>query len=157
MHDIDKDLLTLYREVKAENPKLDEELISDFMYRMKDIAYNTLMEKKFGCHITNGTQFESAMKYLKDGTGSHVHPKWSYDDVIRIAKSYIDIDQEDFYDWDLATQANIFYYDYGNIESEPSRVIRLAISSLKDADYPFSAPDERAYHWWKAHEEKDKE
>ena len=47
MHDIDQDLLTLYREVKAENPKLDEELISDFMYRMKDVAYNTLMIQIF--------------------------------------------------------------------------------------------------------------
>lgn len=157
MHDIDQDLLTLYREVKAENPKLDEELISDFMYRMKDIAYNTLMEKKFGCHITNGTQFESAMKYLKDGTGSHVQPKWSYDDVIRIARSYIDIDQEDFYDWDLVTWSNIKYYDYGTIESEPSKIVRIAIADLRDTDQSLCEPSELAYHWWKAHEEKERE
>ena len=69
-------------------------------------------------------------------------------------KYYVNIEEEDFYEWDLVVWANVKYYDYANIETEPSKIIHISIADLTDKDYPFSPPDERAYHWYMEHKEK---
>ena len=148
-------ILDKYNELKRERPNLNHEIVMMLIEDMSDVA-NMLFDKLlFGCHIYNEEMGKKAMSYIKDINGMQRPQMWSYDDVMKIAKNYVNIEDEDFYEWDLVVWANVKYYDYANIETEPSKIIRISISDLTDKDYPFSPPDERAYHWYMEHKEKE--
>lgn len=148
-------ILDKYNELKRERPNLNHEIVMMLIEDMSDVA-NILLDKLlFGCHIYNEEMGKKAMSYIKDSNGMQRPQMWSYDDVMKIAKNYVNIEDEDFYEWDLVVWANVKYYDYANIETEPSKIIRISISDLTDKDYPFSPPDERAYHWYMEHKEKE--
>ena len=148
-------ILDKYNELKRERPNLNHEIVMTLIENMSDVA-NILLDKLlFGCHIYNEEMGKKAMSYIKDSNGMQRPQMWSYDDVMKIAKNYVNIEDEDFYEWDLVVWANVKYYDYANIETEPSKIIRISISDLTDKDYPFSPPDERAYHWYMEHKEKE--
>lgn len=147
-------ILDKYNELKRERPNLDHELVMTFIEDMSDEASVLLDKLLFGCHIYNEEMAKKAMSYMKDSNGIQRPQMWSYDDVMKIAKNYVNIEEEDFYEWDLVVWANVKYYDYANIETEPSKIIRISIADLTDKDYPFSPPDERAYHWYMKHKEK---
>ena len=148
-------ILDKYNELKRERPNLNHEIVMMLIEDMSDVA-NILLDKLlFGCHIYNEEMGKKAMSYIKDSNGMQRPQRWSYDDVMKIAKNYVNIEDEDFYEWDLVVWANVKYYDYANIETEPSKIIRISISDLTDKDYPFSPPDERAYHWYMEHKEKE--
>lgn len=148
-------ILDKYNELKKERPNIDHELVMTFIEDMEDEASILFDKLLFGCHIYNEEQAKEAMSYIKDSNGMQRPPMWSYDDVMKIAKNYVNIEDEDFYEWDLAVWANVKYYDYSNIENEPSKIIRISIADLTDKDYPFSPPDERAYNWYMEHKEKE--
>ena len=148
-------ILDKYNELKRERPNLNHEIVMMLIEDMSDVA-NILLDKLlFGCHIYNEEMGKKAMSYIKDSNGMQRPQMWSYDDVMKIAKNYVNIEDEDFYEWDLVVWANVKYYDYANIETEPSKIIRISIAHLTDKDYPFSPPDERAYHWYMEHKEKE--
>lgn len=147
-------ILDKYNELKRERPNLDHELVMTFIEDMSDEASILFDKLLFGCHIYNEEMGKKAISYIKDNNGMQRPQMWSYDDVMKIAKNYVNIENEDFYEWDLVVWANVKYYDYANIETEPSKIIRISIADLTDKDYPFSPPDERAYHWYMEHKEK---
>ena len=147
-HKIDSEVLTLYNELKKENLNLDNDMVMMFLEKMPKEAKETLEIMQYGKHIINKSFYEEALKCIKDKNGSMIMP-WSLQDIMKIASNYINIDDEKFFDYDLALWANVKRGDYGHIEKEPSKIIEIAIADLKDKDYPFGDPSERAYCWAK--------
>lgn len=154
-HKIDEEILSLYQEMKKENMNLDNDMVMTFLKRMPIEAKETLETMRYGKHIVSKTMYDEATKCIKDKYGNPVM-LWSVGDVLKIASNYIKVDDEDFFELDLALWANVKKGDYGHIEKEPSKIVEIAISDLTDKDYPYGDPSERAYCWAKAAlEEKD--
>ena len=138
-----------YNQLKAENPNIDKEMIETFIEEMPEEAIMLFDKMMYGCHIVDDEIAEKAMNYIKNNKGEVIGQKWKGEDVLKIAKDYIVIDDENFYPLDLIVWSNVKYGDYSHITTEPSYIIRMAISDLKDSDFPYYPSDERAYHWAK--------
>ncbi len=152
-HKIDNEVLTLYNELKKENLNLDNDMVMMFLENMPKEAKETLEIMQYGKHIISKSLYEEALRHIKDKSGNSIVP-WSLQDVMKIASNYINIDDEKFFDYDLALWANVKRGDYGHIEKEPSKIIEIAIADLKDKDFPYYDASERAYCWAEAVTEK---
>lgn len=148
-HKIDDEVLSLYEEMKKENMNLDRDMVMTFLQEMPCEAKETLETMRYGKHIVRKSMYEEAVKLIRDNNDNPIVP-WSPNDVLKIAANYINIEDEPFFELDLALWANVKRGDYGHIESEPSKIVRIAISDLCDKDYPHGDPSERAYCWAKS-------
>lgn len=141
---------------RKENPNFDKELVNFFASKMPDLFDIYIEGKDYDDHIGTKDIAKLAQKYITNNKGDKIGFKWDYETVLNMARSYIDMDQSDFYPTDIWVWANVKYGDMSEITTEPTTIIRYAISELTDEDYPFGDPSTRAYCWLKKHIENAK-
>lgn len=142
----------IYAELMKEDSTFADKLVKKWRKRMPEQFTKTMIEEQYGCHILDEEQYKEGLQFVKDYKGNKIDP-WSKDDVLRIAKDYVNIENEDFYPWDLVFWSQVKKGDYEHIVSEPAKIIRIAISDLIDKDY-YDDPSERAYKWIEYHLDK---
>lgn len=152
-HKIKDEVMTLYNDLKKNNLQIDKDMVMTFFERMPEEAMTVLTEMQYGKHIVNREFYNRAIKYIKDYKGNPINT-WTVSDVMSIADKYINIDDEPYYNYDLAFQANARKGDYGHIVVDSATIIRLAIADLSDKDYIYGEADERAYEMAKCLIEK---
>ena len=88
--------------------------------------------------------------YIKDNK-DRISDSWNKEDIMKVVREYVDIDKEDFYDYDIAMMANIFKGDFYHRVNDSTKIILMALDALRDNDFPYFDPSERAYKWVLAH------
>ena len=146
----------IFTEMLMENPDFAKKLVKEWRTRMPQEYARTMFLAKWGCHITTKEFYNKGLKFITNDDSKPIEP-WSVEDILNIAKNYINIHDEDFYDLDLAMMVNILKGDIYNIVKDIDKIVLIAIKFLTDEDYPFSDPSERAYKWVECHLEKQRE
>jgi len=146
----------IYAEMLKENPDFAKKLVKEWRDKMPENYAKTMYVEKWGCHITSPEMYEKGLSYITDNKKEKIS-FWTIEEVKKIARDYINIDDQDFYDHDLALQSNIKKGDYGSFMTDASKIIRAAIADLTDEDYPWGDPSERAYKWVEAHIKEEQE
>lgn len=124
-----------------EYPEEVEAMLLDFYERMPKLAEMAINEIIYGCHIYDNDMYMKAIHCLKNVDGSTV-PHWTVEQVN--AKAGIDFDTKDYTLHDLAYTMNMLFSDYGNIFTDTSYYLKMAMNYLTDNDY-CGDPSERAY------------
>lgn len=148
MHDI-------VEEIKKNNPEFIEKSFNIFAEKMPKLLLIMYEGDKYDCHIGTKEVAMLAKEYIVNNKDEYIGFHWTYEDVTNTAKNYIDFEKVDFYPCDLWVWANVKYGDMSHIVSEPSTILKYAISELSDKDFPYYAPDKRAYYWLKKHIENE--
>lgn len=146
----------IYAEMLMEDPDFAKKLVKGWREKMPLEYSKTMFIAKWGCHITTKDFYEKGLKFITDDNGKPIEP-WAIEDILNVAKNYINIDNEAYYQLDLAMMTNILKGDIYSVVKDADKVVLIAIKFLSDEDYPFSDPSERAYKWVECHLEKQKE
>lgn len=141
--------------IRQENPKFDRQMVDTFAKKMPKLLNILIDGIEFDNHIGTKEVAKLAESYITNNKGEYIGFKWEFEQVAEIVKNYIDIEQAEFYPFDIWVWANVKYGDMGHITNEPSTIIRYAISELTDEDFPFYDASQRAYCWLKKHIEND--
>lgn len=143
----------IFLEMSMEDPDFAKKLVKKWRDKMPSEYCKEMQMVKWGCHIISKSFYEKGLEFIKDKNGKPIEP-WSVEDILNVAKNYIKIDEEPFYELDLAMQSNILKSDILPIVKEPEKVVLIAIEFLNDGDFPFYDPSERAYRWVECHLDK---
>lgn len=141
--------------IRQENPKFDRQMVDTFAKKMPKLLNILIDGIEFDNHIGTKEVAKLAESYITNNKGEYIGFKWEFEQVAEIVKNYIDIEQAEFYPFDIWVWANVKYGDMGHITNEPSTIIRYAIAELTDEDFPFYDASQRAYCWLKKHIEND--
>lgn len=141
--------------IRQENPNFDKKMVDIFAKNMPELLLVMIDGEEYDKHIGTKDVAMLAEKYITDHKGEHIGFKWTYEDVLSVAKNYINIDDAEFYPCDLFVWANVKYGDMAHIISDAGSIIKYAISELTDEDFPFYPASQRAYCWLKKHVEND--
>lgn len=142
--------------IRQENPNFDRDLVNGFAKRMPELLGIMIDGEEYDCHIGSKDVAKLAEPYITNHKGEYIGFKWTYEDVISVARNYINIDDAEFYPCDLWVWANVKYGDMGHIINDSQMIIKYAISELTDSDFPFYPASQRAYYWLKKHIENTK-
>jgi hypothetical protein len=140
----------IYMHKMKEDPYFSQHLIDSWREQMPDQFARRMYEEEYGCHIVDEDMYKHGLLFIKDNHGNLLDP-WNKTDILKVVRDYIDIDKEDFYDYDIAMMANIFKGDFYHRVNDSTKIILMAIDALKDNDFPYFSPSERAYKWVIAH------
>lgn len=143
--------------IRQENPNFDKKMVDIFAKNMPELLLVMIDGEEYDKHIGTKEVAMLAEKYITNNKGEHIGFKWTYDDVLSVAKSYINIDDAEFYPCDLFVWANVKYGDMSHIINDAGSIIKYTISELTDEDFPFYPASQRAYCWLKKHIENDEE
>ena len=141
--------------IRKENPNFDKQMVNAFADKMPKLLNILIDGIEYDEHIGSKEVAKLAEAYISNNKGEHIGFKWNYDDTINIVKNYVDLNDTDFYPTDIWVWANVKYGDMSHITTEPTTIVRYAISELTDEDYPFGEPSSRAYCWLKKHIENE--
>ena len=141
------------KKIRQENPKFNEQIVDMFAEIMPDLLNIMIDGFKYDCHIASKDVAKLAESYITNNKGEHIGFKWKYEDVVDMAKNYVNLDETEFYPADLYVWANVKYGDMSHITKDPNTIIEYAISELSDDDFPFYPASQRAYQWVKRHVE----
>ena len=139
------------QKIRTEYPDFDKKMVDMFAKTMPKLMLVMLDGQEYVNHIGSKEVADFAMDYITNNKGELVGKHWTEEQVHSLAKNYINIEDEDFYDCDLYVWANVKYGDFGHIISDSSSIIKIAIAELKDDDFPYFPASERAYRWLKKH------
>lgn len=122
-------------------PEEVEQMLYEWYEKMPELAEMSINEIIYGCHIYDVEMYDTAVHLLKnvDGTSS---PHWTVEQIN--SKASIDFDTKDYTLYDLAYIMNMLFSDYGNIFTDSSYYLKMAINYLTDKDF-CGDPSERAY------------
>lgn len=146
----------IFLEMSMEDADFAKKLVKKWRDKMPLQYCQEMQIAKWGSHIISKNFYEKGLEFIKDENGKPIEP-WSVEDILNVAKNYIKIDEEPYYELDLAMQTNILKGDIFPIVKDPEKVVLIAINFLSDEDYPFSEPSERAYKWVECHLDKQQE
>ena len=134
-------------------PSEVEEMVYEWYEKMPELAEIAIDAIIYGKHLFDNEMYNKAIKLLKnvDGTAS---PHWTVEQVE--AKANTDFDTKDYTLHDLAYIMNMLFSDYGNIFTDTSYYMKMAINYLTDPDY-CGEPSERAFYDAKKRLEYNKE
>lgn len=141
--------------IRKEHPDFDRELVDNFARIMPDLLSILIDGCMYDNHIGSKDVAKLAEKFITNDKGEHIGFRWDYETVLNTARSYVDLNQSDFYPTDLWVWANVKFGDMGHITTDTQIIIRYAISELSDEDYPFEDASQRAYYWLKKHVENE--
>jgi hypothetical protein len=139
------------KKIRQENPNFDKMLVDIFADNMPDLLLVMTDGEEYDKHIGTKDVAMLAEPYIYNTKGEHVGFRWSYDDVMNVAKNYINIDDMEFYPCDLYVWANVKYGDLSHIIGDAGSIIKVAIAELTDPDFPFYPASQRAFCWLKKH------
>lgn len=143
----------IYNEEVAKDSEFNKKLVMEWRKDMRDGFAKKMYQIRYGCHIFDEHEYEEGTSYITDNKENKI-TLWPIEDIKKIASNYITIEDEKFKEYDLYLWANVKKADVYGIESDPVKIIKMAIADLKDKDYPYFQPEERAYKWLEAHREK---
>lgn len=132
--------LNKYKELKKDNPNIDNELIITFIEQMPQEAICLFDYMLYGYHIVSKEMYEDAVDCLVNQDGSK-GAKWSLTEIEN--KVNIDFDNKDYTLMDYAYTLNMKYSDIGDLIST-DMLMKIAKRYLEDKDY-YGDPSERAY------------
>lgn len=132
--------LNKYKELKKDNPNIDNELIMTFIEQMPQEAICVFDYMLYGYHIVSKEMYENAVDCLVNQDGSK-GAKWSLTEIEN--KINIDFDNKDYTLMDYAYTLNMKYSDIGDLIST-DMLMKIAKRYLEDKDY-YGDPSERAY------------
>lgn len=132
--------LNKYKELKKDNPNIDNELIMTFIEQMPQEAICVFDYMLYGYHIVSKEMYEDAVDCLVNQDGSK-GAKWSLTEIEN--KINIDFDNKDYTLMDYAYTLNMKYSDIGDLIST-DMLMKIAKRYLEDKDY-YGDPSERAY------------
>lgn len=132
--------LNKYKELKKDNPNIDNELIMTFIDQMPQEAICVFDYMLYGYHIVSKEMYEDAVDCLVNQDGSK-GAKWSLIEIEN--KINIDFDNKDYTLMDYAYTLNMKYSDIGDLIST-DMLMKIAKRYLEDKDY-YGDPSERAY------------
>lgn len=132
--------LNKYKELKKDNPNIDNELIMTFIDQMPQEAICLFDYMLYGYHIVSKEMYEDAVNCLVNQDGSK-GAKWSLTEIEN--KINIDFDNKDYTLMDYAYTLNMKYSDIGDLIST-DMLMKIAKRYLEDKDY-YGDPSERAY------------
>jgi hypothetical protein len=141
--------------IRAEHPDFDKRMVDIFAKKMPMLMLVMLDGEEYDCHIGSKDVAMLADKFIKNNKGEHIGFKWTYEQVMAVAKNYIDLENAEFYPCDLYVWANVKYGDMGHLGADSSMIIKYAISELTDIDFPYYHASQRAYYWLKKHIENE--
>lgn len=140
-------------QIRKDNPDFDKKMVDIFAKKMPCLLLVLMDGEKYDKHIGSMDVADLAKEYITNNAGDYIGFHWTYDQVLSTAKSYVDLDDEDFYGYDLFVWANVKYGDMSHITTDTSTIIKYAIAELTDDDFPFYPSSSRAYCWVKKHVE----
>lgn len=132
--------LNEYKELKKDNPNIDNELIMTFIDQMPQEAICVFDYMLYGYHIVSKEMYENAVNHFVNQDDSK-GPKWSLTEIKN--KVNIDFDNKDYTLMDYAYTLNMKYSDIGDLIST-DMLMKIAKRYLEDKDY-YGDPSERAY------------
>lgn len=132
--------LNKYKELKKDNPNIDNELIMTFIEQMPQEAICLFDYMLYGYHIVSKEMYEDAVDCLVNQDDSK-GAKWSLTEIEN--KVNIDFDNKDYTLMDYAYTLNMKYSDIGDLTST-DMLMKIAKRYLEDKDY-YGDPSERAY------------
>ena len=141
--------------IRMDDPNFDKKMVDMFAKKMPKLMLTMLDGHDYDDHIGTKEVAMLAEPYIKNNKGEHIGFKWTYDNIMGVAKNYIDIENQEFYPCDLFVWANVKYGDMAHITTDAITIIKYAISELTDADFPYYPASQRAYCWLKKHVEHD--
>lgn len=144
----------IYKEMMEKDSSFADKLVKEWRDKMPHQFAKEMFEKHYGKHLHSQEEYDKLLSYIVDNKGDRFSP-WSMEDILKIAKEYIDIEEEPYTPIDLCAWSNIKKGDYGSIISDGSKIIRISIADLSDKDF-YADPSERAYVWLEKHIERDK-
>lgn len=132
--------LNKYKELKKDNPNIDNELIMTIIEQMPQEAICVFDYMLYGYHIVSKEMYEKAVGCLVNRDDSK-GPKWSLTEIEN--KVNIDFDNKDYTLMDYAYALNMQYSDIGDLTGT-DMLMKIAKRYLEDNDY-YGDPSERAY------------
>lgn len=145
----------IFTELLRDDPDFAKKIVKQWREKMPHEYIKIMQMAKWGCHIISKDFYDKGLKFITDNQDKPIET-WSIEDILNIAKKYINIEDEPYYELDLAMMANILKGDILPIVKDPEKVVLIAIEFLSDVDYPFNDPSERAYRWVECHLDKER-
>lgn len=132
--------LNKYKELKKDNPNIDNELIMTIIDQMPQEAICVFDYMLYGYHIVSKEMYENTVNRFVNQDGSK-GAKWSLTEIEN--KVNIDFENKDYTLMDYAYTLNMKYSDIGDLIST-DMLMKIAKRYLEDKDY-YGDPSERAY------------
>ncbi len=155
MFDLDKADKIFY-EMQKDDPNFAKKLVLQWRDLMPEQYAEVMHLAKWGSHIVSKNLYEKGLEFICNNQKEPIQT-WTVEEIMNVAKKYINIDEEPYYDYDLSMMTNILKGDIFPIVKEPEKVVLIAIEFLSDADFPEYDASERAYRWVMCHIKKQKE
>lgn len=149
-------MLEKLNKIRKENPDFDEKFINKFAKKSPELLNVMLDGEIYHDHIGSKDVAQIAEKYITNNKGNNIGFHWDYEAVMNAARSFIELNDAEFYPTDLWVWANVKYGDLAHIITDTTNIIRIAISELTDEDYPYFNASKRAYYWLLKHVENNK-
>lgn len=143
------------KKIRTEKPDFDKRLVDMFAKNMPKLMLVLVDGEEYDKHIGTKDVAMLAEPFILNNKGEHIGFKWSYENVMNVAKNYIDIEEQEFYPCDLFVWANVKYGDRQHRTTDASEIIKQAIDELTDKDFPYYPAHHRAYCWVKKHVENE--
>ena len=144
-----------FHDMLKEDPEFAKKLILIWRDLMPENYSEIMHVARWGYHIESKDLYEKGLQFICKNQNEPIQ-LWTVDEIMNVAKNYINIDEEPYYKYDLAMMTNILKGDIFPIVKEPEKVVLIAIEFLSDEDYPFGDPSERPYRWVECHLKKQK-
>ena len=144
-------------QVRKEHSDFDKNLVDNFAKRMPKLLNIMIDGELYDNHIGSKEVAMLAEPYITNNKGEHIGFHWDYETVQSALKSYIDLDDAEFYLGDAFVWANVKYGDMAHITSDTGTILKYALSELSDKDFPYYPASERAYCWLKKHIELEED
>lgn len=146
----------IFHDMQKQDPNFAKKLVLQWRELMPEQYAEVMHLAKWGYHIVSKDLYNKGLKFITNNQDQPIET-WSVEEIMNIAKKYINIEEEPYYEYDLAMMTNILKGDIFPIVQDAEKVVLIAIEFLSDVDFPEYDASERAYRWVECHIKKQKE
>ena len=101
------------KKIRSENPNFDKKMVDIFAKNMPELLLVMIDGEEYDHHIGSKEVAKLAEPYIYNSKGEHIGFKWSYDDVMGVARNYVNIDDAEFYPCDFVCMGECKIWRYG--------------------------------------------
>lgn len=145
----------IFHEMIKNDPNFAKKLVLQWRELMPEEYAKVMHLAKWGYHIVTRDLYDKGLKFIVNNQHQPIDT-WEVEEILNVAKNYINIEEEPYYNYDLAMMTNILKGDIFPIVKDAEKVVLIAIEFLSDADFPEYDASERAYRWVECHLSKQK-
>ena len=154
MHDLET-ADKIFHEMQKNDPNFAKKLVMQWRELMPEEYAKVMWLAKWGYHIVSKDLYDKGLKFITNNQNEPIDT-WTVEEIMNVAKNYINIEDEPYYEYDLAMMTNILKGDIFPIIKDAEKVVLIAIEFLSDSDFPEYDASERAYRWVECHIKKQK-